>query len=222
MLAAFQLAMNRIDWQSKAAIDTIFGPNPERRVAPGGVHARPRPRRVRHARREPLVHLQRRPRRRVRAPRAAPPSPAQLGAAFYRKMSAGEIMSRSTSDLQQVRLLSGFGVLNIVNVVFAFASALQVMVRDLAASSRSSAFVTLPLLVVITRSFSKTLFTRTRANQEALGKLSDVAADEPRGRARRAQLRARDARARALPARRTRPTSRRASRSRASAARWGR
>ena len=42
-------------------------------------------------------------------------------------MSAGEIMSRSTSDLQQVRLLLGFGILNVVNVVFAFASALQVM-----------------------------------------------------------------------------------------------
>ena len=39
-------------------------------------------------------------------------------------------MSRSTGDLQQVRLLLGFGVLNVVNVVFAFASALQVMVGD--------------------------------------------------------------------------------------------
>ena len=36
-------------------------------------------------------------------------------------------MSRSTGDFAQVRLLFGFGVLNIVNVVFAFASALQVM-----------------------------------------------------------------------------------------------
>ena len=41
----------------------------------------------------------------------------QLGAAFYRKMSSGEIMSRSTSDLQQVRMLLGFGILNVVNVV---------------------------------------------------------------------------------------------------------
>ncbi len=53
----------------------------------------------------------------------------RLGAAFYRTMSAGEIMSRSTNDLAQVRMLFGFGVLNIVNVVFAFASALQVMLR---------------------------------------------------------------------------------------------
>src|SRR5690606_15612381 len=52
----------------------------------------------------------------------------QLGTNFYRRMSAGEIMSRATSDLQQVRLLYGFGVLNLVNVVFALASALQVMV----------------------------------------------------------------------------------------------
>ena len=34
-------------------------------------------------------------------------------------------------------MLFGFGVLNIVNVVFAFASALQVMVRDLGQADRS-------------------------------------------------------------------------------------
>ena len=96
-----------------------------------------------------------------------------LGAAFYRTMSAGEIMSRATNDLAQVRMLFGFGVLNIINVVFAFASALQVM---LSISIRLSlvSFVTMPVLIFITRSFSRGLFTRNRENQEAIGKLSEV------------------------------------------------
>ena len=43
------------------------------------------------------------------------------GPSFYRRMSTGEIMSRVTNDLTQVRLLLGFGVLNVINTVFALA-----------------------------------------------------------------------------------------------------
>ena len=58
--------------------------------------------------------LQRRPRRRVRAPRALLLDRLHtLGPAFFRKMPSGEIMSRATNDLTQVRLLLGFGVLNV-------------------------------------------------------------------------------------------------------------
>src|SRR5579863_4318060 len=97
----------------------------------------------------------------------------QLGAAFYRKMPAGEIMSRSTSDLQQVRMLLGFGILNLVNVGFAFASALQIM---LGVSPRLAlaCLVNLPLLIVLSRSVSRGLYVRMRENQAALGRMSDV------------------------------------------------
>jgi ATP-binding cassette subfamily B multidrug efflux pump len=97
----------------------------------------------------------------------------RLGTAFYRTMSAGEIMSRSTGDLQQVRLLLGFGVLNVINVVFSFASAMQVM---LGVSARLTlvSMVMLPFMVITTRSFSRQMFMRTRLNQQALGKLSEV------------------------------------------------
>jgi ATP-binding cassette subfamily B protein len=96
-----------------------------------------------------------------------------LGTAFYRTMSAGEIMSRSTGDLQQVRLLLGFGVLNVINVIFAFASAFQVM---LGVSARLTlvSMVMMPVMVGASRVFSRQMFTRTRANQQALGKLSEV------------------------------------------------
>ena len=44
-------------------------------------------------------------------------------------------MSRATSDLTQVRLLTGFGVMNLINIVFALVSALHHAV-DLATSWR--------------------------------------------------------------------------------------
>ncbi|HEX7664260.1 MAG TPA: ABC transporter ATP-binding protein [Polyangiaceae bacterium] len=172
MLAVFQLSMNRIDWKSKAAIDTIFGPNPEAAWIPAatifglgivafGTRVGSRwfifnaGRDVEYELRAILLH-------RLHG----------LGAAFYRKMSAGEIMSRSTNDLTQVRLLTGFGILNIINVIFGLGSAMQVMI-GISGKLTLASFVTLPMLVLLTRNFSRAMFSRTRENQDSLGKLSE-------------------------------------------------
>ena len=110
LLAGFQLAMNRIDWKSKAAIDSVFGAAPQTAWVPAaamlGLAAAAFVARVGsrwyifNAGRDAEYELRSELLRKLH----------QLGAAFYRKMSAGEIMSRSTSDLQQVRMLLGFGV----------------------------------------------------------------------------------------------------------------
>jgi ATP-binding cassette subfamily B protein len=173
VLAVFQFSLNRIDWLSKAAIDDVFGGAPEKVTEPAmwifalallsfvcRVASRwfifNAGRDAEYELRALLLHRLHR-----------------LGTAFYRKMSAGEIMSRSTGDLQQVRLLLGFGILNIVNVVFAFASALQVMV-NVSVKLTMVSFVMLPFLIFVTRYFSKQMFLKVRGNQESLGKLSEV------------------------------------------------
>jgi len=173
VLMVFQVAMNRIDWLSKSAIDQIFGPDPTLAWRPaawilglglvafaGRVSSRWF---IFNAGRDVEYEV-----RTVLLERLH-----QLGAAFYRKMSAGEIMSRATNDLAQVRMLFGFGILNIVNVFFAFGSALQVMAR-ISGRLTLACFVTLPVLILLTRSLSRGLFSRNRANQQAIGKLSDV------------------------------------------------
>ncbi|XXY44700.1 ABC transporter ATP-binding protein [Sorangium sp. So ce269] len=96
----------------------------------------------------------------------------KLGPAFFRKMPTGEIMSRATNDLTQVRLLLGFGLLNVVGSLFAFASALYVMLH-ISKRLTLAALVTMPALMLVTRSFSTKLFVRTRDNQEAIGAMSD-------------------------------------------------
>jgi len=171
-LAVFQLAMNRIDWLSKVSVDRIFGAGEFPWVACVGMFALAivallarvlsryfifnAGRDVEYELRAVLLeHLH------------------SLGAAFYRKMSAGEIMSRSSGDLLQVRLLFGFGILNLINVVFAFASALQIM-ASISWRLTFVSFVMLPIIVLMGRAASGQLFTRTKANQETLGKLSEV------------------------------------------------
>ncbi len=96
----------------------------------------------------------------------------KLGPAFFRKMPTGEIMSRATNDLGQVRLLLGFGVLNVVSSLFALSSALYVMLH-LSVKLTLASLVTLPALALVTRSFSGKLFKFNRENQEAIGKMSD-------------------------------------------------
>jgi ATP-binding cassette, subfamily B, multidrug efflux pump len=172
-LAAFQLAMNRIDWQSKAAIDLVFGNHPLDAWKPATTMlvlaavafvARVTSRwYMFNAGRDAEYELRFELLGKLH----------QLGAAFYRRMPAGEIMSRSTSDLQQVRMLFGFGVLNLVNVCFAFASALQIM---LAVSPKLAAacLVNLPVVTIFSRWVSRGLYVRMRENQASLGRLSDV------------------------------------------------
>lgn len=173
MLAAFQLSMNRIDWQSKSAIDEVFGADPARAWRPaatililalGAFVARVASRWcVFNAGRDAEYELRFELLRKLH----------QLGAAFYRKMPAGEIMSRSTSDLQQVRMLLGFGILNVVNVCFAFASALQIML-GVSFKLTVACLLNLPLVTLISRAVSRRLYSRMRENQAALGRMTDV------------------------------------------------
>lgn len=96
----------------------------------------------------------------------------RLGFSFFQRMPTGEIMSRATNDLGQVRLLLGFGALNIINTSFALISALSVMI-EVSGRLTLAALAPFPLLMLVTRTYGRIIFARTRANQEALGQLSD-------------------------------------------------
>ncbi len=96
----------------------------------------------------------------------------RLGPSFYRTMPPGEIMSRATNDLGQVRLLVGFGALNVVNTAFSYAVNIPLMFwrSPLLAALSLSPF---PLFILLTRSFGRVMFARSRAAQESLGVMSD-------------------------------------------------
>ncbi|MEM6791580.1 MAG: ABC transporter ATP-binding protein [Myxococcota bacterium] len=96
----------------------------------------------------------------------------RLGPSFFGQLPTGEIMSRATNDLGQVRLLLGFGVLNVVSSAFGIVSALYVMV-DISWRLSLAALAVFPLLIGIMRWFSAALFRRNRDNQESIGRMSD-------------------------------------------------
>ena len=173
MLAGYQLAMNRIDMRSGQAVDLLFSKHPQDAAWPaelmllyaaGAFVARIASRwYVFNAGRDAEYELRSELLDKLH----------QLGAAFYRRMPSGEIMSRSTSDLQQVRLLLGFGVLNVVNVCFAFASALQIML-GVSAKLTLACLLNLPVVTLFSRWVSRGLYVRMRQNQTSLGKMSDL------------------------------------------------
>ena len=175
-LAGFQLAMNRVDWLGKRTVDALFTTAGAGRtvlvlgltIIALGVLAFV----LRLASRWYLFNAGRDAEYELRGQLLH--KLHRLGASFYRVMSPGDIMSRATSDLGQVRLLFGFGVLNLLNVLFAFASAMQIMLR-ISGRLTLATFVTLPLLVLLTRAFSKRFFGLNRASQIELGQLGDLA-----------------------------------------------
>jgi ATP-binding cassette subfamily B protein len=97
-----------------------------------------------------------------------------LGPSFFRTMPTGEIMSRATNDLQQVRLLVGFAGLNVVNSTIAFASAIALMIA-ISPELTLYALMPYPLLVFATRGFGSAIYRRSTASQEALATLADRA-----------------------------------------------
>lgn len=104
----------------------------------------------------------------------------ELGPSFFTRMPTGDIMSRAINDLGQVRLLVGFGGLNLMNTIFAYGAALAMMVSlswDLALWS----LLPYPIIALLTRSFSRAMFKRSREAQEALGSLADRAQENVAG-----------------------------------------
>ena len=104
----------------------------------------------------------------------------RLGPAFFAKVPTGEVMSRATNDLAQVRLLVGFGGLNLMNSIFAYVASISLMLT-LSPELTLWALSPFPLLLVITRLFGNALYERSREAQEALGQLAEVAQENVSG-----------------------------------------
>jgi ATP-binding cassette subfamily B protein len=95
-----------------------------------------------------------------------------LGASFVLSRSTGDIMSRATNDLGQVRLLLGFGGLNVVNATVAYVSAIGLMFT-ISPKLTMFALAPYPLFVLATRLFVRRLFLASQRSQEVLGKIAE-------------------------------------------------
>ncbi len=96
----------------------------------------------------------------------------RLGPSFFQRMGPGEVMSRATNDLGQIRLLVGFGGLNLVNAAFAYAVNIPLLfMRN--PKLAALALLPFPVFIFLTQGFGRAMFARSRAAQEALGVMSE-------------------------------------------------
>lgn len=95
---------------------------------------------------------------------ALPPS-------YYRTRKSGDIISRATNDLTNVRVLLGPGVLNIVNTAVVYLAA-PVLLLLISPWLTAMALLPYPIVLLIARRHVRGIYQKTRESQEELGKLS--------------------------------------------------
>ena len=99
---------------------------------------------------------------------------AHLGAqppAFYDSRPVGDLMSRVTNDLSNVRLLFGFATLNVVNTLVIYLGNIPLLF-SIDAPLAMAALLPYPVVFVAARVVASRVFGMTRQNQEDLGKVS--------------------------------------------------
>ena len=96
-----------------------------------------------------------------------------LSPAYFQKASIGDLMSRMTNDLTNIRLLSGFAFLNALNAIIVVGVTIPVLL-SIDVKVAITALVPLPIVMVVAQFVSKRMFKRTREQQEVVGKLSAV------------------------------------------------
>mgnify|MGYP003874656975 CR=1 FL=1 len=94
-----------------------------------------------------------------------------LSSTFYGQRPTGDLMSRMTNDLTNVRLMAGFALLNAFNAVLVFGTNMPLLfVLDWRVAL--AALAPFPLVMGLAQFLAKKMYARTKANQEVLGKLT--------------------------------------------------
>jgi ATP-binding cassette, subfamily B, multidrug efflux pump len=95
----------------------------------------------------------------------------QLDLAFFDRERTGDILSRFANDLTNVRMLVGFGILNIINTLLVYSAAL-VLMCSLSPLLTLFAILPFPLMIFVVKRISASMFRRSRQAQEELAKLT--------------------------------------------------
>lgn len=89
---------------------------------------------------------------------------------FYRKYSVGDIMNHLTSDVMNVRMLTGFAALNIMNIVIIFICNVPLLLA-IDPTLALCALLPFPLMALSMSGLSKKLFEASKAYQQKLDAL---------------------------------------------------
>ena len=92
---------------------------------------------------------------------------------YFSKSRTGDILSRFSNDLTNVRMLAGFGAMSAVNTLILFLAAVTLMVR-IHPWLTLWAVLPFPLMVLVIKRISQHLFLRSLEAQEELARLSSM------------------------------------------------
>src|SRR6185369_676029 len=98
----------------------------------------------------------------------------KLDLGYFSNSRSGDILSRFSNDLTNVRMLSGFGAMSAINTVLVYSAAVTMMVR-IHPWLTFWAIFPFPLMVLIVKKVSHHLFHRSLQAQEELAHLSSQA-----------------------------------------------
>jgi ATP-binding cassette subfamily B multidrug efflux pump len=90
---------------------------------------------------------------------------------YFSRERTGDILSRFSNDLTNVRMLTGFGALNIINTLIVYTAALALMAR-ISPILTLCAVIPFPLMILVVKRISASMFRRSRRAQEELARLS--------------------------------------------------
>ena len=99
---------------------------------------------------------------------------------WVQKKGSGDIISRATSDVENIRRLLGFTVLSLCNIVLAYSLTIPSMF-SINKPLTISAIMIFPIILGIVSLFGGRMVNQRRAQQESLSKLSDLIQEDLSG-----------------------------------------
>jgi len=99
---------------------------------------------------------------------------------WVQKKGSGDIISRATSDVENIRRLLGFTVLSLCNIVLAYSLTIPSML-SINKTLTVAALMIFPLILLIVSSFGGRMVSQRKIQQESLSKLSDLIQEDLSG-----------------------------------------
>ncbi|MBU6228937.1 MAG: ABC transporter ATP-binding protein/permease [Cyanobacteria bacterium REEB459] len=104
----------------------------------------------------------------------------QMEPAYFSRNTPGELISRATSDVDNIRRLVGFAILSLANTLFAYALTVPVMI-SINLRLTFLALMVYPLMLILVQMFSDRLRRQQLKVQERLADLSDLVQEDMSG-----------------------------------------
>lgn len=104
----------------------------------------------------------------------------KLEPSYFATNTAGDLISRATSDVDNIRRLVGFAVLSLANTLFAYVLTLPVMLA-ISVDLTLAALAVYPFMFLLVHLFSNTLRNEQQAVQERLSDISELIQEDVSG-----------------------------------------